>query len=268
MPFSDAIEKLGRAIFEAPFGADKLTEDAPELAEIRLAVLDAVRAKSHRVGSVRVFSYDVISIHLRGIPEAQASMFSNGFLADYLGQEVRKALARSSCRYPDDLRVDLQTTQQLPAPGEQWLWIEIEATPRVPDASRPKRIARLVVAQGAANEPELLLKKIRTNIGRTVDVFRAEGPSRRNDLAFTEDNEINRSVSREHAHILIDRKSGEYRLFNDRWYKAGAKATANCGLWIVRDGLSQPVHRNERGVALKSGDEIHLGRAVLKFVMR
>ena len=100
-----------------------------------------------------------------------------------------------------------------------------------------------------------------------MDVFRSEGPSRKNDLAFTEDNHINRSVSREHAHVVVDRKSGEYRLHNDRWYKAGATA-ANSGVWIVRDGLSQPVHRSDRGIALKSGDEIHLGQAIIKFVMR
>jgi hypothetical protein len=39
-------------------------------------------------------------------------------------------------------------------------------------------------------------------------------------------------------------------------------------VWIVRDGLSQPVHRGDRGVALKPGDEIHLGQAVVKFLMR
>ena len=39
-------------------------------------------------------------------------------------------------------------------------------------------------------------------------------------------------------------------------------------LWIVRDGLSQPVHRNSRGAALEAGDEIHLGRAILQFTLR
>jgi hypothetical protein len=33
----------------------------------------------------------------------------------------------------------------------------------------------------------------------------------------------------------------------------------------VRDGLSQPVHRNTRGAVLKDGDEIHLGRAIVRF---
>ena len=49
--------------------------------------------------------------------------------------------------------------------------------------------------------------------------------------------------------------SGEYRLFNDRWYPRGG----DCGTWIVRDGMSHEVHRNARGTRLEPGDEIHLG---------
>ena len=100
----------------------------------------------------------------------------------------------------------------------------------------------------------------RTNIGRTIDVYKTDGPSRRNDLAFTEDNEINRTVSREHAHILFSKKTGEYRLFNDRWRKPGNKSDTGCGVWIIRDGISQAVHHNTRGTAIKSGDEIEISR--------
>ena len=46
-----------------------------------------------------------------------------------------------------------------------------------------------------------------------------------------------------------------------RWYKG-----ENCGLWILRDGLSRPVHRGDQGVVLMPDDEIYVGRAVIKFV--
>jgi hypothetical protein len=86
---------------------------------------------------------------------------------------------------------------------------------------------------------------------------------RRNDLAFIEDNEVNRSVSREHAHIDRDHITGECRLFNDRWYTRGT----DCGTRIVRDGVSLEVHRDSRGTKLEPGDEIHLGRAVVQFLV-
>src|SRR5260370_2683331 len=123
MPLSEVIEKLGRAIFEAPFSATRITEDAPELAEIRLAVLDAVKSKSHRIGAARVFSYDLVRIHLRGVPEAQAGVFQSSVLADHLGHDLRAAFARSSYRFPTNLRVEFKTTPQLPGPGEQSIWL-------------------------------------------------------------------------------------------------------------------------------------------------
>jgi hypothetical protein len=157
--------------------------------------------------------------------------------------------------------------------GDQAAWLRVETVaeevePPAGEPARARRNARLVVIAGSANKPEVLLQKTRINIGRLVDVYKAEGLSRRNDLAFAEDNPINRTVSREHAHIVHDRKSGEYRLFNDRWYKPGNKAEHNCGLWIVRDGMGQEVHRDARGTRLLPGDEIHLGKAVLKFQIR
>jgi hypothetical protein len=263
MAISTVIEKLGRAMFEAPFSANRLSKDAPELAEIRLAVLDAVKAKSHRTSGKHVFPYNLVRIHLLGVPEEQASVFRSEFLADYFAQELASGLGRTGHRFPTDLRVEISTTPKLPSAGEDWLSVETELQESKPaePPSKERRPAKLIVVTGTAANQEFSLDKTRTNIGRIAEVYRAAGPSRRNDLAFSENNEINRTVSREHAHIVYSPKTGEYRLFNDRWYKG----EANCGIWIVRDGLSQPVHRSARGTVLEPGDEIHLGAAVVRF---
>jgi pSer/pThr/pTyr-binding forkhead associated (FHA) protein len=267
---SDVFEKLGKAIFESPFSAARLAEEAPELAEIRLAALDAIKSQSHRVSGKLVFPYNLVRIHLIGIPEKQAEAFRGEFLANYFNGELRDGLARSNYRFPDDLKVEIHTTEELPGPKGDWIQVEVASQPVVKEraATRNDLQAMLIIMQGTANVPEIPLAKVRTNIGRTIDVFKAAGPSRRNDLAFAEDTEINRSVSREHAHIMLDKASGQYRIFNDRWYKTGPEAEANCGLWIVRDGLSQPIHRNSRGVALRPFDEIHFGRAIVQFILR
>ncbi|HTU47040.1 MAG TPA: FHA domain-containing protein [Bryobacteraceae bacterium] len=263
MAISNVIEKLGRAIFEAPFSGGRISKDAPELAEIRLAVLDAVKAKSHRASGKHVFPYNVVRVELLGVPQQEAAVFQSDFLSSYLADELKTGLKRSSYRFPAELRVEIRTTPKLPMPNENWLAVETELEDhKIEEPSpRTRRPAKLIVIHGSANHQELLLSKVRTNIGRTAEVFREAGPSRRNDLVFTEDNEINRTVSREHAHIVHSSKTGEYRIINDRWYK-GEKS---CGIWIVRDSLSQPVHRGVRGTVLKPGDEIHLGNAVLRF---
>ena len=270
MSVSDLIEKLGKTIFEAPFDATMAPKDAPELAEIRLAVLEQIVKKGQRAGGKIVFPYNLVRIHIRGASEDESAFLESPFLKGYFEQEIRRSLSRSNHRFPHDLEVEFRTTGDLPKAGEQWLSVETESRPGKDAAATtaPRRTARLIVLRGAATAPEIVLGKDRINIGRTVEVYRAHGPSRRNDLAFTEQNDINKTVSREHAHVLYSKKIGEYRLYNDRWYKQGKNEVENCGLWIIRDGLSQEVHRNPRGVRLKSGDEIQLGRALVKFQLK
>ncbi|PWU07104.1 MAG: hypothetical protein C5B51_10740 [Terriglobia bacterium] len=259
MNLTEFLEKWGRTLLEAPLTSSPSPEEPPELAEIRLAVLDQVRDKSYRSGGRKVFPFDLLRVRLRGVEESRCAVFGGRFFRKYLEQEVRQALVNAGCRYPENLRVEIEVTGGLPQRGEQWLKVEADLQERAGGATGA---AQLVVREGTANVGALRLTKSRINIGRVVDVFRSEGLFRRNDLAFAEDTEVNRSVSREHAHITFDKASGEYRLFNDRWYPLGG---ADCGTWIVRDGMSQAVHRNARGTKLEPGDEIHLGLAVVVF---
>jgi len=233
-------------------------------------LLDEIKNKSHRVAGRYVFPHNLVRVELLGVPEAQSAAFHGDFFPSYFQQELRSGLTRANYRFPEDLRVELRTTPRMPTPRETWIQVETETLvpAKSESATQARRPAKLVVVRGTASQPEIVLKKTRTNIGRTVEITRLDGPSRRNDLAFTEDNEINRTVSREHAHIIHHKTSGEYRLYNDRWYKAAGKPKDNCGLWIIRDGLSQEVHRNARGAKLQPGDEIQLGQAVLKFTVR
>lgn len=263
MNVGEFLEKWGKTLFERPLATAPDPEEPPELAEIRLAVLDHVREKSYRSGGKKVFPYDLLRVELRGVEESRRDVYAGRFFRKYLEQEVRGALKSAGSRFPENLRLEVEATIGLPKPGEEWLVVEACSQDRAPGPATPA--AKLVVREGSANLMEVSLEKGRTNIGRVVDVYRAEGLFRRNDLAFVEDTEINRTVSREHAHIQYDRAAGEYRLFNDRWYPRAQ--SGECGTWIVRDGMSQEVHRNARGARLESGDEIHFGRAVVTFEM-
>ena len=267
MKISELIERLGRTVFEAPFGANaQAIGESPEVAEIRIAVLDEVKKKIQRAGGHALFPYNVVRIQIRAAAD-EGAVFERDFFRRFFDEEVRKGLSKEACRFPEDLRVEIRATSE----EGKWLRVETiaeETAPMADEAPRVRKAARLVVSSGTANKSEIPLQKARTNIGRLTDVYKSEGLSRRNDLAFAADNPINRTVSREHAHIVHDKKTGEYRLFNDRWYKRGDKAENNCGLWIVRDGMGQEVHRDTRGTRLLPGDEIHLGKAVLKFQVK
>ena len=261
MNVGDFLERWGKTLFESPLAAASKTDEPPELAEIRLAVLDHIREKSYRSGGKKVFPYDLLRVEMRGVEEGRRDVFAGRFFRKYLEQEVRGALRDGGCRFPDNLRVDVHPSAGLPKPGEPWLMVEA-ASQEIADAgARPA--GKLVVREGEANLREIRLDKARTNIGRVVDVYREEGIFRRNDLAFEAETPVNRSVSREHGHIRYDRAAGEYRLFNDRWYDRAAHG--DCATWIVRDGMSQEVHRTSRGTKLEPGDEIHFGKAVVMF---
>ena len=270
MKVSELIERLGRTVFEAPFGAlSETMGESPEVAEIRIAVLDEIAKKIQRAGGKALFPYNIVRIVIRA-SENDAAVFKHDFFRRFFEEEVRKSLSKEACRFPADLRIEIRASGEEDANGK-WLRVETlaEDVPLLTeDVPKARRVARLVVETGSANRSEILLQKARTNIGRLVDVYKAEGLSRRNDLAFAEDNPVNRTVSREHAHILHDKKTGEYRLFNDRWYKRGDKTEDNCGLWLVRDGMGQEVHRDTRGTKLLPGDEIHFGKAVVKFLVK
>jgi FHA domain-containing protein len=262
MSLGEFLEKFGRTVFEAPLAGARSAElkEPAELAEIRLAVLDQVKARSYRSGGKKVFPYDLLRIHLRGLEESRREVFAGAFFRRYLEQEIAAALRNAGCRYPENLRVEVHAVTGLPQRGEDWLVVDAVARELPEGGAVP---ARLVVREGKANVESVPITKARINIGRVVDVYRDKGLFRRNDLAFVEDNEINRTVSREHAHIRFDRATGECRIFNDRWYARGQ--TGECGTWIVRDGMSQEVHRDSRGVKLEPGDEIHFGSAVVEF---
>ena len=268
MGISEFIERLGRTVFEAPFGATAETSNSPEVAEIRFAILDEIQKKMQRAGGKHIFPYDLVRIQIRGVGDAQSAIFERDFFRNFFEQEVKRSLTKSACRHPEDLRVEVRVTDTLKE-GQKWLSIETLAQEVKEEPPPPaRRIAKLTVTSGSANKPELVLQKVRTNIGRTLDVFRAQGPSRRNDLVFGDDTPVNRTVSREHAHILYHKDADEYRLYNDRWYKRGGKMDGGCGLWIVRDGMGQEVHRDSRGTKLLPGDEIHFGKAVVKFQLK
>jgi hypothetical protein len=257
MNVTEFLEKWGRTVFEKPLAKPVPMDSPPELAEIRFAILDQVRRKSYRAGARVVFPFDLVRVSMRGMEESRAAAFRSTFFQSYLAHEIQARLQADAVRFPERLRVEVEVGTGLPLPGESWLTVAVSSREEAAAGER----ARLVIRQGSANVPELPLDKPRIHIGRDLDVYRDGAMIRRNDLVFAAESDANRSVSREHAHIDYDPATGEYRLFNDRWYPRGT----DCGTRIVRNGLSVEVHRDTRGTKLEPGDEIHFGNAIAIF---
>jgi len=122
--------------------------------------------------------------------------------------------------------------------------------------STPTRI-ELNVVRGVAERRSYSFELHRIDLGRCGEVRDSRNRLvRTNQVAFTEGSgEVNQSVSRQHAHIAYEPRTGQFRLHDDG---------SGHGTGIVRDGRTVDVPRGSRGVRLRSGDEIVLGEARLR----
>ena len=154
MTIDEFLEKWGRTMFEAPLASagPSARTSRRKLAEIRLAVLDQVREKSYRSGGRKVFRYDLLRVELRGVEESRRGIFAGRFFRRYLEQELRNALRDAGCRFPENLRVDVEAIAGLPQPRRA----VAGGGGGVAGARRRGRpAARLVVREGTANAPEM-----------------------------------------------------------------------------------------------------------------
>jgi len=127
------------------------------------------------------------------------------------------------------------------------------AAPALPKQTPPS--LKIAVRAGKAERATYTLALSRIDLGRRSEVVNARHEVvRTNQVAFVDDDsEINRTVSRRHAHVLWN--GSEYRLHDDR---------SAHGTRIVRDGRTIPVPAGARGVRIQNGDEVLLGSARLR----
>lgn len=232
--------------------------------EIRRAVLDD--AESHVLavgGGKRVFPYNRLRVHLLA-PEPGVRAELEAVAAEWnLKQEVAVLLRNRDCPVPQGLEVELAFDEEAgPAFGERPFWVKYGKSEENADSAsgRPPTLEATVL-KGTATQHVYELSGPRICLGRLEEVVDSDGRvRRRNDVAFAEEGEINQTVSREHARISWDEETAGY------WLRAEQNAS---GTRIYRANRTIDVSAHDRrGVRLQAGDEIHLGRAVVKVGFR
>jgi hypothetical protein len=118
----------------------------------------------------------------------------------------------------------------------------------------------ITVMKGQCSESEYVFEEPVIAIGRTADPTDAFGQVRVNHVAFLEVRDgINETVGRAHARLQFDSASGHYHLFNE----GSSNPTS-----ILRNGRTTRVApRDPRGVRVQSGDQVQLGRAILRLTI-
>jgi hypothetical protein len=232
--------------------------------EIRRAILDDMESRVIAVGGgKRLFPFNHLRVHLLAPePHVRAELEAVAREGWNLKQEAAARLRERDCPVPAGFDVEVAFDEEAgPAFGERRFWVEYAKAESAPEAAAERPILEATVLKGTAGQRVYELGGDRIYLGRLEEVTDADGRvRRRNDVAFREEGEINQTVSREHARIAWDEASGGY------WLRAEQNAS---GTRIHRGGKAIDVSAHDRrGVRLQSGDEVHLGRAVLKVTFR
>ena len=244
-------------LFDAPLDAN-----ATPL-EISRAIVDEVERKVQPVGrGRRAFPYTRLVVRIR---QTQGDRVALEAAFAELGDRLRERLAELQCDAPRDLGVKVLLLKKIPTEWAPHQLFAIEYQSPVETAgagsnpSLPSPV-NITILKGATSRRNYSFNEPLIAIGRTPDPTDEEGRVRRNRIAFVDTVDgVTETVGRVHAHLRFDPRAREYRVFDD--------GSSN-GTSIVREGAIIPVPpRDPRGVRVCSGDEVQVGRAVLRVVI-
>lgn len=244
-----------RRFFDTPLDAE-----ATPL-EICQAVLDEVEGKVQPVGrGRRVFPYNRLVIRVRPSgadrPALEAAFGT-------LPVRVRERLREMQC---DGGGVDVKVAllKRVPADWPEGQWFALDCfgdpgTAAAPSAT-PAAFVQIIVVKGAASSRSYTFTEQVISIGRTAEPADDRGQVRRNRVAFLDKVDgVTETVGRAHARLRFDPKTGDYYVLDE--------GSSN-GTSVIRGGTAIPVPpRDPRGVRVLSGDEVQVGRAVLRLVL-
>ena len=256
-------------------------EPAPtEPLEIRQAVLQAIVDLTRPAGrGRRLLPFDRIDVEILA-PTVDGRRVFEAVLARDEGLEAAasRLLASAGCDVTSSCGIEVHYRKRRP-PGwtpEQHFAVTgraeaardataatavAEAAPvAAPATAAVLPLVVLKVIKGQATKRSVELRAGRINIGRQEEVSdRDQRLVRRNQLVFVEGEPLSDTVSRAHAHVRCA-PGGECRLRDDN---------SAYGTRVVRGGQTiDVVPTNTRGVRLQPGDEVHLGRAIVRFDVR
>ncbi len=247
-----SIERGFQRWTERLFGA----AESNELLLTHRAILDDIETKIETLArGRRMFPFARVVVTIVSPDANRRAMLETAF-GERLEADVREAFEAAACEIPRDFSLEVRTSEQGAKPFE--IEYVVKSAAKKAAAASPASAARLSVVKGKTQQTEYELTGARTNIGRLAELTDSEHRViRRNAIVFEEGaDEANATVSRKHAHIRFE--DGEYRLCDDE---------SEFGTRVFRDGRSIDVPAgNRRGEKLRSGDDIYLGRACLKFM--
>jgi hypothetical protein len=264
--FRDRLVKL-EGTLERLFGGRPPREPL----EVRRAVVDGLVGDVRPVGGGRrVLPIGRVTVAIVATDATEKRLFKEALAGpEGVEADLRRALDAAGAEWPRGFAL---TVKFVKTAGEDWrsgARFHVTATDPgapapAPDAETASTAAPvpviaptlvLRVTLGQAKPRTVTCEGERVNIGRQPVVADASGRVvRRNDIAFTGDDEVSRSVSRAHGHVAWIATAGTYRVYDEQ---------SSHGTVVSRAGRLIQVPPGRDGLKLAAGDEVHVGRAVL-----
>ena len=235
--------------------------------EIRRAILGEIEQKIEPVGrDKRTFPFSHLRVRLFASDSQRRAIFKAVFVEDRrLEKHILELLRRNCVHLSPDLQISVRLVKRAVFPAEsneQDFCVDYQSEPAKaqlkPEMTEVLPDLHLTILRGHTTKKSYRFAKSRINLGRLAEVVDDHHRVvRRNDVVFQEGgSDIEQTVSREHAHIRLDEKSGELRLHDDG---------SAYGTRIFRNDQTIEVQAsNRRGAKLRPGDEIFLGEACLR----
>jgi FHA domain-containing protein len=261
---AERLEEKVRKLIEGLFGK----EAAREPLEIRRAILGEIEEKIEPVGrDGRAFPFSHLRVRLFASDPQRRAIFKAVFVEDRrLQNHILELLQRNRAYLPPNLQISVNLEKRIARAAEseaQDFRIDYQSeAPKAPpklEATQVLPQVQLTMLRGHTTKKTYRFAKSRINLGRLAEVLDDHyRVVRRNDLVFQEGgDDTDQTVSREHAHIKFDEKTGEFRLYDDG---------SAYGTRILREGQNIEVQAsNRRGAKLRPNDEIFLGQARIRF---
>lgn len=228
--------------------------------ELLQAALEDLERKVQPAGRGRkAFPYDRVVVHITQRDADEAAIRT---VFRDLDMRLRDRLAELNCEAPPSIETSVVLDEHVAEEAPTSVRVELFGgdalqAPRPTEVPANRPSIRLAVVKGRCGETEYVFDEPVIAIGRTAEPTDALGQVRYNHVAFLEERDgVNETVGRAHARLQFDPASGSYVLHNE----SSSNPTS-----IIRGGRSIRVApRDPRGVRVLSGDQIQLGRAVLR----
>lgn len=228
--------------------------------ELLQAALDQLERKAQPSGrGSRIFPYSRVIVHVAQ-PDADRAAIEAVFAQ--LQPRLRERLTELRCEPPATIDASV-TFDESTAENSAVLWVECSSDGnRALESAATTELPQLhvQVVKGQCEQPEYTLQTAGIAIGRGTEPMDTYGRVRHNHVAFLEVRDgASETVARAHARLQFDPASRSYLLFNE---------SSSNPTFVRRGGRSLRIApRDPRGVRIESGDELQLGRAVLKLAI-